>query len=530
MATNLQAEARAELELRRCRKSVEHFISRWVWIEDKASPDKVSPFQLWPEQVATLRILLVRRFIIALKARQLGFTWLVLAYAVWRMLFVPGYTVVAVSKTDDDAIELVDYRLAQILLPRLPRWLIRRKSDAPKWWAGPVWEATKHEIVIYHLGNVVSRFRADAGPDAGRSLTADLVILDEWAANPFAETIWEAAYPTINRPGSTPTDGQVIIISTNQRATLFEQQVIAARKGESGFHLIFWPWTADPRRTEEWYEATKKALPNSYRQEYPATIDDALSAGEATAFPEFDSSVGGLHVCRPFKIPKWWRRWMSNDPGFSDPFAWYWFAADQDGTVYIYREFTREPQDLKLTYSDQARRVHALSVVGGEVGNPEIDPVTKLSVEETIDFVVCGRDAFNKHPETGKSITDYYQEGGVIGCIEATTDRQLRAAVFHEYLRVFTGPDGKPTARLKIFSTCRKLIETLPRLVSDPNDPEKVQECSIDHWFDACGYGLLAWHAERSVNKVREPDRPGWVRAWPTPEEDEELERARNWD
>lgn len=508
MTTKLRAEAQAELEIRRCRASAERFISRWVWIEDKSSADKVSLFSLWPAQVETLTVFLAQRFIIALKARQLGFTWLVLAYAVWRMLFAPGYTVVAVSKTDDDAIELVDYRLAQILLPRLPRWMIRRKSDAPAWWPGPTWEATKHELIVHHPGGAISRFRADAGADAGRSLTADLVILDEWAANQWADGIWEAAYPIINRPGDSPEQGQVIIISTNQRATLFEQQVIAARKGESGFHLIFWPWRADPRRTDEWYEATKKALPNSYRQEYPATIDDALSAGESTALPEYDDRVGGPHVCEPFPIPSWWRRWRSNDPGYTDPCAWYWFAADEDGTVYIYREYTREPSDPRIAYSDQARQVAALSVAGTEAVKAEIGPETGQPAREAIQFTVTGMDAFNRHPETGKAIVDYYAEGGIKNCIEPVHGAGARAAMlatWHEYLRVFPGSDGKPTSKLRIFATCRKLRETLPRLVVDANHPEQVAELPIDHWYQGAGYGLQAWHAQKS--RAPEPEK-----------------------
>lgn len=498
-----EAEALVEAELRDCERSIGHFIANWVWIEDKTAAEKVSRFGLWPAQWDALQAFLACRLIIALKARQLGFTWLALAYAVWRMVFKPGYTVVAVSKTDADAIELIDYRLAQILLPRLPGWLIRRKSAIPRGWSGPTWEATKHELIIRHPNGALSRFRADAGADAGRSLTADLVLLDEWAANQWADQIWEAAYPTINRPGSSPEDGQVCIISTNKRATLFEEQVKAAREGANGFRLLFWPWTADPRRNSEWYEATRAAMPQSYRQEYPATIDEALSAGEKTAFPEFDVAV---HVVKPFPIPAWWRRWRANDPGYSDPFAWYWLAADEDGNVYIYREFTRLPSDSKLSYSEQAARVAALSVVGTEVPGrpPEMawdDEAHELRpVQEHINFTVTGMDAFNAHPDTGKAHIDYYADGGLKGFIKpvhGSGARAAMAATWHEYLKVFDGPDGRPTARLKIFSTCRRLIEMLPQLVVDERNPEAVADGNDDQ-YQAAGYGLQAWHAERS--------------------------------
>jgi hypothetical protein len=507
-ADDLAVLAAIEAEEAYCRANVRHFIEHYIWIEDKTVPEKVARFLLWPVQTATLDTFLVQRFIIALKARQLGFTWLALAYAVWRMLFTPGYTVVAISKTDDDAIELVDYRLAHILLPRLPRWLIRHRSDAPPGWSGPIWDSTKHEITIQHPGgDIVSRFRADAGPDAGRSLTADLGILDEWAANQWAPDIWQAAYPTINRPGTDPEHGQVMIISTNERGSLFEEQVIAARKEQNAFYLIFWPWTADPRRTPEWHEATKRNMPNSHRLEYPGTIDDALSAGEATALPEYDDQVGGPHVCEPFPIPRWWRRWRSNDPGHTDPFAWYWLAAGEDGVVYIYREWTREPSDPRVAYSEQARRVVALSIVGSEVRRPELDPESHQPIQEVISFTVTGMDAFNRHPETGKAIVNYYAEGGVKGCIQPVHGPGSRAAMlatWHEYLRVTEGPDGRPTSKIRIFSTCEKLRETLPKLIVDENHPEQVADLAIDHWYQAAGYGLQAWHAKRSQSPPQE--------------------------
>ncbi|MGB9804714.1 hypothetical protein, partial [Desulfofundulus sp.] len=115
----------------------------------------------------------------------------------------------------------------------------------------------------------------------------------------------------------------------------------------------------------------------------------------------------------------------------------------------------------------------------------------------------------NRHPETGKSIVDYYREGGIpwgfIQPVHGQGSRQTRAATLHEYLKPYVDENtGLVTARLKIFSTCTLLVETLPQLVSDPNRPEQVRECSIDHYYDALTYGLCAWHAERS----KEPPKP----------------------
>lgn len=240
-----------------------------------------------------------------------------------------------------------------------------------------------------------------------------------------------------------------------------------------------------------------KRLENLPQKKKQAYLHGDWDIYEGQAFEEFSRDI---HVCEPFRIPDHWRRWRSCDNGFTDPFAWYWFAVDEDGTVYIYREYTRERKHDKLTYSEQAKRVLALSqyrrLSGGEL----------LEQPERISFTVVGHDAWSSHPlaerkngsSKGKTIIDYYAEGGLKDCIPCITDRRLRKATWHEYLRPFVGVDGKLTARLKIFSTCEMLIETLPMQAEDERDAEKVAETDIDHWYDGAGYGLIAWHSRQS--------------------------------
>lgn len=213
-------------------------------------------------------------------------------------------------------------------------------------------------------------------------------------------------------------------------------------------------------------------------------------AFDGMAFEEWSYDI---HVCRPFPIPAHWKRWRSADNGYTDPFAWYWFAVDEQGKIYIYREYTREYDDPKVTYSDQARKVVEMSTY--------FDLQTNSEQEEAYSFTVVGHDAFNTHPlaEQGKTIEDYYIEGGVNSCIRAITDRKLRKATYHEYLKPFEDENtGKMTAKLQIFATCTKLIETLPLQQVDDDDPEKVAETDIDHWYDAAGYGIIAHHAAKT--------------------------------
>ena len=241
-------------------------------------------------------------------------------------------------------------------------------------------------------------------------------------------------------------------------------------------------------------------LPPKKKQAY---LDGDWDIYEGQAFEDFNPLI---HVCEPFAIPAHWRRWRSCDNGFTDPFAWYWFAVDEDGIVYIYREFTRSKKDDKITYSEQARKVMELSRYRQLEYSADRQLPGLIEHEEQIGFTVVGHDAWSSHPlaatksgaSKGKTIIDYYAEGGLKDCIPCITDRRLRKATWHEYLQVYAGVDGKPTAKLKIFSTCEMLIETLPMQPEDEQDSEKVGETSIDHWYDSAGYGLIAWHSKQS--------------------------------
>ncbi|HZK34562.1 MAG TPA: hypothetical protein VFD33_04555 [Bacillota bacterium] len=501
-----QKELQTLLELEAldtCKESAQHFIENYVKIEDrdKATDDSIegiaAPFTLWPLQLDVLNNFLVQRLLIVLKARQLGLSWLALAYAVWRIVFFSGYQVVALSKREEDAKELV--RRVKFILKNLPDFMIQEKKYAQSTWKGSAWETTALSITIHHPNKQEpSVFNSmTSAPDSGRSFTANLVILDEWAFQQWAEQIWSAAYPTINRPSG----GQVIGISTAKIGTLFEETWHMAVKGANQFKGIFLPWWTDPRRTPEWYEQTKKDLPHSYLQEYPSTAEEAFSAGEATAFPEFSIEV---HVCKPFPIPEHWRKWASVDNGYDDPFAFYWSAVSEDGTVYIYREFTREKEEPKLIYSDQAtefmERCKFTAIEDGEA----VDKIEKL------DYIVAGLDAWHTHVRdiSGKNLIDYYMDGGIkYGFIKAVTDRKLGKATVHEYLKPYVDENtGKWTAKLQIFDTCTKLIETLPQLPKDDKNPEKVADCSIDHCFDSLRYNLLAYHV--AYTKPVEPETP----------------------
>ena len=161
-----------EAEFEYCRNDIVYWANNYCVIEDKDSAEIVVPFKAWEAQAQVLRDFDEFRLNLILKARQMGITWIALYYCTHDLIFNLGHTVVALSKTEDDAKELV--RRMSVVLDNQPE-ILRG--------GGLTWKATATSITITDgRGKLVSTFKAfPASPSAGRSFTGNILLLDEWA-------------------------------------------------------------------------------------------------------------------------------------------------------------------------------------------------------------------------------------------------------------------------------------------------------------------------------------------------------------
>lgn len=246
-----------------CRRSALYFVHRYCYIEDATAGEWI-PFELWREQAQTLRAISDNRLMVILKARQLGLTWLVLGYALWRILFHPAATVLLFSRRDDEAVHLLDHRLKG-MYKRLPPWMHVREiltDNAHQW----------------QLSNGST---AHAFPTtAGDSYTATLAIVDEADLVPDLGRLMRAVKPTIDG------GGRMILLSRSDKSrpqSEFKNIYRGAKSGASPWTAVFLPWYVRPERSAAWYTEQKAdimartgALDDLYEQ-YPATDTEALS-------------------------------------------------------------------------------------------------------------------------------------------------------------------------------------------------------------------------------------------------------------
>jgi len=161
------------------------FVDTYCYCYDATSRSWV-PLKLWPAQFSTLTTLKTANLVAILKARQLGLTWLCIAYALWLMIFRPGSTILLFSRRDDEAKELFSRLFGT--LQRLPTWTQPTVSTN-----------NDHELSLKNLNSVARSFLTIK--HSGRSFTATLVIVDGVDFIPWLPHLLTTVIPTADAGG-----------------------------------------------------------------------------------------------------------------------------------------------------------------------------------------------------------------------------------------------------------------------------------------------------------------------------------------
>lgn len=246
-----------EIEWRRCAADPIYFCERYWFIRH---PEKGRIlFDLRDAQLETLRAFEDHERVIILKARQIGFSTLVAAYVAWRAFFHSDESIIMLSRTEREAIDLLSK--SKYGLRYLPQWMKRR---------GP--KSLDDTLTRLGWSNESSVESLPSQSDPARGHTVTLVVVDEWAFLKNSEEAWASIEPVAD------IGGRVIGLSTaNGSGNFFHDFWVRARTGANKFHPIFFPWHAVPERDKAWYEAkTSDMLPWQRAQEYPGSEDEAF--------------------------------------------------------------------------------------------------------------------------------------------------------------------------------------------------------------------------------------------------------------
>lgn len=282
-----------ELEWRRCSTGIDGFLywcRNYVWVRSKRDARGREKFDLFDYQQGVASDFFTRRFLIVLKARQLGLTTLAMAYALWLVLFrAGGATVLVISKKQTDADANLD--MVAHMWRFLPDWMRDRaprltNSASSKW----TWE--------HRDGSTATIESMVATAGSGASRTADLIVADEMALWATPEETYRALAPTIDAAASSPgTNAVMICISTARGAKNFFARLFRdARSGKNRYKAVFFPWhvsrlnnpLADvggiDRSIVEQMRQEYAATPWTFAMEYPETVEDAFRSSGSSRF------------------------------------------------------------------------------------------------------------------------------------------------------------------------------------------------------------------------------------------------------
>lgn len=459
-----------DIEMEYCRDDILYFIEEYGHIEDKDADELIQPFKLWDAQKDACLSIMNNRKNVILKARQLGFSWLILHIASWYVLLNTGRTVLALSRSENEAQELV--RRLGVILKYMPE-LIAEKSSAPLGWTGPTYTKTSMKIVVQFPDGPESVFEAfPSSPGSGRSFTADLLIFDEWAFQQFADEIWKSAFPVINRP----TGGKVIGLSTIDRGSLFET---IFTDPDNGFNKIFIPWYADPRRDDAWYEETKRTLKEDITQEYPATIEEALAVPGGSFFPE----VSCENTISKEPLTGRLRRYVCIDYGF-DMFSAHWVAVDAYGHAQVYREYDSPDKTIRAA----------------------CDILKSLSGDEDIYEYLAPPDLWSRDQVTGKSRALHFAEGG-INLTKTSNDLKAGCAGMKAWLE----PRGGKSMLTILDGAAPNLYRCLTKIQKDKNRPNVYAKEPHDLTHDPDSLRCFCvWYAAPADGEANE-NRKKWT-------------------
>ena len=357
------------------RERVGYFLSKFAWILNRNTGKKVK-WEPWPYLLDLLDILQEYPDIIIVKARQLGISWLLAGYAVWKAVFGDAVLGLLLSQGEKDAWKLL--RKCKYIYRNLPDFLSRGEKHPDN-------------REFFDINGSDSQLEAMPSTEkAGRGTDATLIIRDEAAFHPYAKENYSAIRPAID------SGGQGVDLSTVYKFDLenhFRERVNKALDGatkrvypsglelysggSSGAAVVFLGWRLRPVRKEgitleEWF-LTNVKLKYSQAEvdaEYPETLEQAL------AYPE--------HSCR-FDI-KILREMASKA---RDPLR-------KEGMIRIYREpLVQERYILAVDPSEGTYDPCAGIVIEWRSAEKVADFSGKISLQEQLHIIKKLNEMYN---------------------------------------------------------------------------------------------------------------------------------------
>jgi hypothetical protein len=198
-----------------------------------------------------------------------------------------------------------------------------------------------------------------------------------------------------------------------------------------------------------------------------------------------------------------WRKAISMDWGINDKCSIHWYAIDEDGVRYVYREYYQNNKHIE----DVGAEILALT-------------------EEEIEYMILPHDLYRKQ------VTAIRNEDGIVvgdtpaevleGIVPFTTiradsskgSRKRGWRACHRMLYLERDDDGYKKTRIRISEECPNLISQLKTIESKIEDPEEIKDNQEDHAVDDFRYYCDTSFTNEHTPPKEPKDIPGTPGYW----------------
>ena len=264
-------EVERELIWRRCMQDPWYFIKNYVKVLSVGKG--YVPFDLWDHQPEIIKWMHSKHTggpscNGALKARQVGWTTIGNAFALWSMFFHPNHPWLQVSVGQDEA---ADALTSKVTTPysMLPSWMRQR---------GP--SVVKDTAEQFGFDNGSYMLAIPSTSRSGRSRAVFGCLFDEAAFMVEADEVYAGVEPMVYGP-------MFVFSTANGMGNFFHETWTESLADDSLWDMKFFPWTSVPGRDDEWYAEKKLAYrgrEHLFYQEYPSNPAEAFMRSGRTAF------------------------------------------------------------------------------------------------------------------------------------------------------------------------------------------------------------------------------------------------------
>ena len=226
---------------------------------------------LWPHLADFYNQLGTNKLIDLIKAKQIGISWALAIYALWKIYTQRGWNILELSKGEKESQELLDK--SKVVYHNLPDWM-------------KFYTLEPNSTEKFGFKEMRSRITAFPSTEtAGIGETAGTVIHDESDFHDFYEVNLSHTRATV----ADSPDRQLISVSTVEKQkpdSYFKEHWRAANEGTNGFKALFYGYDSRPDRGEEFYnQMVNENLDTMWVVEgnYPRSAEEALSPQTASS-------------------------------------------------------------------------------------------------------------------------------------------------------------------------------------------------------------------------------------------------------